>query len=115
MGYEEILKENPDYIDSYLRIANLALTRGDPKRALYHVEQSMQSKLKMPINQILVKGRTLASMGKDREADEAFLYIFNKLRVTNENYVFLARAYLNWKKGMQLEGGEQTCMLLKSF
>jgi len=65
MIYSEILSKHPDYIDAYLRLAMMALKRGDTGRAMQKIDQSLQSKQKQPIAQVLMKAKILMDLGND--------------------------------------------------
>ena len=50
--YKQVIHEQPDYFDAYLRASCLARGRGDMPRALHWIEESLKCKLKSPYNQL---------------------------------------------------------------
>ena len=50
VGYKDIIKEQPDYIDAFLRLSYLAKKRGDIPRAFYWIDEASKSRAKAPVN-----------------------------------------------------------------
>jgi tetratricopeptide (TPR) repeat protein len=57
--YKQIIHEQPDYIDAYLRASVLAQNRGDTSRAIHWIDESTKCKLKAPYNQLCQKAKIL--------------------------------------------------------
>lgn len=46
--YKQIIHEEPNYVDAYLRLAYLAKARGDIKRAMEYIEEAKRQQVKKP-------------------------------------------------------------------
>ena len=70
---KQLIKEEPSYIDAYMRLAYLARKRGDMKRALEYIEQAKSKHNKdpnhsLPTKLYCMKGRFLTEVGNTQEA-----------------------------------------------
>jgi tetratricopeptide (TPR) repeat protein len=60
-----VIRDEPTYVDAYLRLAYLARNRGDMQRAFDYIEQAKKNQVKKPeefskpINQCCIKGKLM--------------------------------------------------------
>jgi tetratricopeptide (TPR) repeat protein len=71
--FKAIISEEPTYTDAYLRLAYLARTRGDVKRALEYVDMASKNliqndRLVKPVNLFCIKAKMLLDSGNTQEA-----------------------------------------------
>ena len=104
--YKQILSEQPDYIDAYMRLAHLARKRGDVLRCLHWAEEAEKGRPNAPLDQLCFKGKVLLDMGRLRESAEAFKTVAAKT-APEDTYCFLGLANIAFRNAVMCRSSEQ--------
>lgn len=98
--FKALTKEEPSYIDAYVRLAYLAKKRGDLNRALQYVDNAMSNAIhkpphSKPVNLLCIRGRMLADMGRLEESKQEFQKAM-ELSGNRDTYAFVGLANINY-------------------
>lgn len=105
--YNDILKEEPLYIDIYYRKAGIAKKRGDYMKAVEYLEKAKKTPSnRAPVNQMLTLALLYQEMGDTQKAGEEFIAV-QKIAGLKEPYANLGIANLDYERSTQVRHEEK--------